>query len=47
MEISPGVIDEETEQELKDNLTEEEFSIITNNTDTVKFKFKLIEVFSE
>ncbi len=47
VDISSGVIDEETEQELKDNLTEEEFSIITNNTDTVKFKFKLIEVFSE
>lgn len=47
VDISSGVIDEEAEEELKNNLTEEEFAIITNNSDTVKFKFKLIEVFSE
>lgn len=47
VDISSGVIDEEAEEELKNNLTEEEFAIITSNSDTVKFKFKLIEVFSE
>lgn len=47
VDISSGVIDKESEQELKDNLTEEEFAIITSSSDTVKFKFKLIEVFSE
>lgn len=47
VDISSGVIDEESKEELKDNLTEEEFAIITSSSDTVKFKFKLIEVFSE
>ena len=47
VDISSGVIDEETEEELKNNLTEEEFAIITDQSNTVKFKFKLIEVFSE
>lgn len=47
VDISSGVIDKEAEEELKNNLTEEEFAIITSSSDTVKFKFKLIEVFSE
>lgn len=47
VDISSGVIDEESEENLKENLSEEEFAIITENSDTIKFKFKLIEVFSD
>ncbi len=47
VDISSGVIDEEAEEELKENLTKEEFAIITSSSDTVKFKFKLVELFSE
>ncbi len=47
VDISSGVIDEESTEELKENLSEEEFSIITNDSETIKLKFKLIEIFSK
>lgn len=46
VDISSGVIDEESEDLLKDNLSDEEFAIITSNSETVKFKFKIVELFS-
>lgn len=47
VDISSGVIDEESEEELKENLTDEEFAIITNDSETIKFKFKVVEMFSK
>ncbi len=46
VDISSGVIDEESQNDLKENLSDEEFSIITNNSETIKLKFKIIEMFS-
>lgn len=46
VDISSGVIDEESEELLKDNLSEEEFAIITSDSETIKFKFKIVELFS-
>lgn len=47
VDISSGVIDENSEEALKESLTDEEFSIITDNSKTVKFKFKVLEMFTE
>lgn len=47
VDISSGVIDEESEKNLKDNLSDEEFSIITSDSETIKLKFKLVEMFSK
>lgn len=47
VDISSGVIDEDSEEYLKENLTDEEFAIITNNSDDVKFKFKIIELLNK
>lgn len=47
VDISSGVIDEETEDELKENLNEEDFEIITSDSETVKLKFKIVEMFSK
>ena len=47
VDISSGVIDEESKELLKNSLTDEEFAIITDNSETVKFKFKLLEIFSK
>lgn len=44
VDISAGVIDEESEEYLKENLSEDEFAIITDNSSDVKFKFKIIEI---
>ncbi len=46
VDISSGVIDEDTEELLKDNLSDEEFAIITSDSETIKFKFKIVELFS-
>ncbi len=45
--ISSGVIDEEGEEYLRENLSEEEFSIVSNSSSEVEFKFKLIELINE
>lgn len=45
VDISSGVIDSEGEKYLKDNLSKEEFSIVTENSKEIKFKFKIIELF--
>ena len=46
VDISSGVIDNKSENDLKNKLSEEEFAIITDNSETIKFKFKLLEIFS-
>ncbi len=47
VDISSGVIDEESEETLKTNLSEEDFAIITSDSETIKLKFKIVEMFSK
>ena len=44
VDISAGVIDEESEEFLKENLSDDEFAIITDTSENVKFMFKIIEL---
>lgn len=46
VDISSGVIDENGEKYLEENLSNEEFKIITSNSTEIKLKFKLIEFFN-
>ena len=47
VDISSGIVPEESKEELQNNLSDEEYSLISNNSDnTVKFKFKLLELFA-
>lgn len=46
VDVSSGIIDESATENLKENLSEEEFAIITNDNETIKLKFKIIELFS-
>lgn len=46
VDVSSGIIDDNAEKNLKENLTNEEFSIITDDSETIKFKFKIVEMFS-
>lgn len=46
VDISSGIIDENSEAELKENLSNEEFAIITSNSEEIKLKFKLVELLS-
>lgn len=44
VDISSGIIDEDAENTLKENLSKEEFAIITENSEEIKLKFKLLEL---
>ena len=46
-DISNGIIDEETQKNLENNLKNEEFLLITSSSSKIKFKFKLIELLNQ
>ncbi len=46
-DISSGVIDDEAENDLKNNLSEEDFWVISSSDEVYKIKFKLIEFLNE
>ena len=46
VDISTGIIDENSKDSLKENLSEEEFAIITSTDEKFKLKFKILEIFS-
>lgn len=46
VDISSGIVPEESKEELQNVLSNEEYSIISNNNNYgIKFKFKLLEIF--
>lgn len=45
--VSSGVVDEAGEEYLKENLSEEEFAIVSSSSDEVQFKFKIIEMLNK
>lgn len=47
VDISSGVLEEDDSDILKENLTEEEFSLISENSKEMNFKFKIIELIIE
>lgn len=48
IDISSGIVDDEAKENLQENLEEESYTIISDNTKSdVKFKFKIIEFFAE
>jgi len=48
IDISSGVIDDDSKENLEENLEQESYSIISENKKSdIKFKFKLIEFFAE
>lgn len=47
VDISSGVLEDEDSKVLKENLNSEEYSLITNTSDEMKLKFKIIEIINE
>ena len=45
--ISSGVIDEEGKEYLKENLSDEEFAIVSSSNPDITFKFKIIEMLND
>ena len=47
VDLTSGIVPEDSKEELKNVLSDEEFALISNNSNsTLKFKFKLLELFS-
>lgn len=48
VDVTSGILPEESKEELQDNLTSEEYQLISKNDNpTINFKFKLIEFFMQ
>ncbi len=46
VDISSGIVPDESKELMEDNLTEEEFALVSNDSSNdIKFKFKLLEFF--
>ena len=45
VDVSSGVVTEESKEIIKENLSDEEYSLITDDSNEVKFKFKIVEFF--
>jgi stage II sporulation protein R len=45
VDVSSGVVPEESKDIMKENLLDEEYSLISENTGDMTFKFKLVEMF--
>lgn len=47
VDISSGIVPQESKEQLKTDLSDEEFSLISDNSDSsIQFKFKLLEFFN-
>ena len=47
VDISSGIVPEESKELLEENMNEEEFALISSNSDSkIQFKFKLLELFN-
>lgn len=47
VDVSSGIVPDESKEVLQSNLSEEEFAIISQENEEVKFKFKLLEFFND
>lgn len=48
VDISSGIVPEDSKEIMHNNLSDEEFALISNNSDSkIQFKFKLIEFFTD
>ena len=48
VDVSSGVVPEESKEELENNLSEEESALVSNDSDTkIQFKFKILEFFNQ
>ena len=45
VDVSSGIIPEDSKQIMKDSLSDEEYALISEDSENIKFKFKLFELF--
>lgn len=47
VDVTSGIVPEDSKDNLKDNLSQEDYSIISQDTATAQFKFKIVELFDK
>jgi stage II sporulation protein R len=47
VDVTSGVVPEDSKENLKDNLSDEDYSIISKDSITSEFKFKIVELFKD
>lgn len=48
IDVTSGVVPNESKEELQENMSEEDYAIISDNDSTeIKFKFKILEFFTD
>lgn len=45
VDVTSGVVPEESKEVIKENLSEEEYELLSENSDNINFKFKIVEMF--
>lgn len=45
VDVTSGIVPEESKELIKDNLSAEEYNLLSDNTSDIKLKFKIIELF--
>lgn len=46
IDVSSGIVPEESKELMEDNLNQEEFALVSDNSNEIQFKFKLLEFFT-
>ena len=47
VDVTSGIVPEESKENLKSNISTDEYNLITAKNSSIKFKFKLVEMFQE
>lgn len=45
VDVTSGVVPDESKETIKENLSEEEYKLLSENTNDISFKFKIVEMF--
>jgi len=47
VDVTSGIVPDSSKQELKNNLSGEEYNLISDNTSDMHLKFKIVELFED
>ena len=45
VDVTSGIVPEESKENIKENLSEEEYKLLSDTSDDISFKFKIVEMF--
>lgn len=45
VDVTSGIVPEESKDTIKENLSQEEYDLLSKNNEAINFKFKIVETF--